>query len=459
MALFLVLGLIAAACADGEGETVADGVAEAVAQAAEAEAAEEGLSDDETEVAPDEQEEVEAEEPEVAEEPVEGPPEPASDPIPLDFQFSEIEPGIYTVDEGGVPFTIDIEGQWWVQPNSQGFTVFSHPASQGPNDRDVVFLRPSALSDPSQPGADPDVQVGWPLDDLPGWLDNVIDGVITEPAVETQLGGRDALRFEAEVRDRSVCGTENFCVGFATNNLVNSLAFEIGSKAVVYWVDMGDQPPMAVFIGSPSNDDDWEATAEELLATIEFGEPGPHPIDIDAGELWEQGFDSEVPAGLQQFPTFGGIQFELDEERLVAFASDSFMFVEAGEGIPADIELWSAVADSEGMPIESTDELFAALEPLVNEVEEVGTSTYPLGEAREFDVTVLGQAGFDTGIYTQADGVPWGPPPAGRLWVFETERGIIVVSAESFEGDTFVDQMIEIAEATILPSLELIDLG
>ena len=208
-------------------------------------------------------------------------------------------------------FTFTLEEEWWVQVNADGQVVLTDPASEAPGDRDVVFLRPSALADPSQPGADRDIQQDWPLDDIEGWLDNLIDGIETSEPEMVELGGRQAVRFTAETIDQSVCGEEAFCAVFATNNLVHNWFLEPGTTSTIYWVDTGDVEPLAVIVGSPSTNDEWIDTAEAMLATLEFGEPGPHPIDADAGPLWEQGISFDVPAGVQRFPSFGGIQIDL----------------------------------------------------------------------------------------------------------------------------------------------------
>jgi len=456
IAVLLALGLIASACGGDDADTAA--TTTTVAETTEVEEAVETTAPPTTEA---EEEPAEEEDAEADEEAEEAEPAPSGEPVLLDLQFSPIDPGTYLVETTGVPFTITIDGEWWVQPNSDGWTVLTHPDSQGPDDRDIVFLRPSDLSDPSQPGADPDVQEGWPLDDLPGWLENITEGLITEPAVETQLGGRDALRFEAQVTDESMCGPEPFCIGFATNNLVNSLQFVPGSKSVVYWVDMGDETPLIVYIGSPADNDDWEATAEAILETIEFGEPGPNPIDPDGGPLWEAGITTDVPAGVQQFPALGGLQLELDEERFVVQEGDNFMVVFDGD-VAGNVEIWVAYSDFDGTPIETTDELVAVLETIETTVTETDPSTHTLGEARSFETasTAAGPPGPDSlGIFTMDGQIPWFSPPAGRLWVFETDRGVVVVSAESFEGDRYLDQMTALAEDVVLPGAELIDFG
>ena len=271
-----------------------------------------------------------------------------------------------------------------------------------------------------------------------------------------ELGGRQAVRFTTETIDQSVCGEEAFCAVFATNNLVHNWFLEPGTTSTIYWVDTGDVEPLAVIVGSPSTNDEWIDTAEAMLATLEFGEPGPHPIDADAGPLWEQGISFDVPAGVQRFPSFGGIQIDLPEGRFVIQEGPNIMRIFPDGEIPAVVEVVRADAGTDGTSIASADDFVAVMEGLVGSVEEVGSGTYPLGEAREISVSG-GSQGLspDTpGIYTYGETVPWFAPPTGRLWVFETDRGVIVVSAASFGTEADLDQVIELAEAVILPSAE-----
>lgn len=76
-----------------------------------------------------------------------------------------------------------------LQPNADAFFVVTAPGSQGPDDRDIVFLRLTGMADPTQPNASLDVQEGWPADDFGGWLDNISDDVLVSGRASTTLGG------------------------------------------------------------------------------------------------------------------------------------------------------------------------------------------------------------------------------------------------------------------------------
>lgn len=195
-------------------------------------------------------------------------------------QFTAVAAGSYRVDTLGTPFSLTVDDGWWVQPNSSAHTVFTDPASVGPGDRDVVFLRPTGLVDPQQPQAARVAQVGWPLDDIEGWLEELIAGVVTGEPTTAMLGGRSAVRFEVRLDSDAVCGPEPYCVGFITNHSVNGFEFELNHRYVIYWVDQQAAPPVVVILGIPDGRESFEARADSLLETVAFGEPQPHPIQL-----------------------------------------------------------------------------------------------------------------------------------------------------------------------------------
>ena len=362
--LLLAIGLAATACggsANNGASPVDEGdvsETEAADSSRETETADEAEPVEEQPAEEVEQQAEESPEEEVDEEQT----EPQVEPVLFTEVLGPLEVDkTYRSEETGVPFTFTLEEEWWVQINSPGQVVLTDPAAEAPGDRDVWFLRPSALADPSQPGADRDIQQDWPLDDIEGWVDNLIDGIETSEPEMVELGGRQAVRFTAEVTDERICG-ETVCAEFVTNNLVRGRSFDPGTTSTIYWVDMGDAAPLAVIIGSPSTDDQWLDTAEAMLATVEFGEPGPHPIDADAGPLWEQGISFDVPAGVQRFPSFDGIQIDLPEDRFVVQEGPNIMRIFPDEEIPAVVEVIKADAGTDGTSIATADDLVVAME-------------------------------------------------------------------------------------------------
>jgi hypothetical protein len=197
-------------------------------------------------------------------------------------QQAPVDPGTYELESLGIPVTVTLEGDWWVRPNELGHTVFSHPDSARPGDRDVVFLRPTSLADPTQPGGGVDEQVAWALDDIEGWLDNVIDGIVVAGPEQTQIGGRDAVYFEAEIADKATCGPHDYCAGFIINTMnetsISGWSFEYGFDQRVWWVDGGDHEPLVIIASVPSGIQNFVEDADRVLDSLVIGEPGPHPV-------------------------------------------------------------------------------------------------------------------------------------------------------------------------------------
>lgn len=186
----------------------------------------------------------------------------------LTLQFAAVPEGMWRVESLGTPFDIDIEGDWWVQPNEPGWAVFTDPDSSGPGDRDVVFIRPTAISDPTDPSATGE---DWPVDDIEGWLEAIIDGVVVTEPVDAEIGGAEGIVFEVEL-----AGSQR--VEFVENSDVSGKTFDPSYRYIVYWLDQGEHEPIAIIVGARNFAiDDWALAAESLLANVTFDEPAPHP--------------------------------------------------------------------------------------------------------------------------------------------------------------------------------------
>jgi len=196
-----------------------------------------------------------------------------------------IEPGTHELTALGTPLTLTFDDGWLSPLNRLGHTVLTDPAG-GSFVGDVTFLRPHLLTDPTQPGAAVGVQDAWPLDDIEGWRDDVIDGIVTTGAERVQIGGRDAVYFEAEITDRSVCGNFSYCAGFIVNTIddfgnISGWAFQPGLHQQVWWVDQGDESPLVVIVATPSGDRGFRDQAAALLDTLVIGDPAPHPVPYE----------------------------------------------------------------------------------------------------------------------------------------------------------------------------------
>jgi len=362
---------------------------------------------------------------------------PSPDEVPLlDFEFQPVPAGQYRVETIGAPFLIDIPDGWFVQPNSFGHFVLTDPESGGPGDRDIVMIRPSNLADPAQPGAPIEEQLAldWPLDDINAWLDALIPGVVDGEPVDTTIGGLDAVQFDVAVTDEVECG-EEFCVAFATNREVNSMWFDPPTGYRVWWIDGGDEAPIAINIGDGS-DPEFTQRAQAVLDTVTFEPVGPNPIPSE-GNLWELGIPSDVPAGTVTLPVGPGVTFEMSEPHFI-FQRDEFfsgVLLEA----PGEADIFFTDQAFDGEPLATVDDVLSALErdpDLTAAV--VGTREVSGYEATEVTFASSLANGPDRPPPTfrrsgEPEDVGWLAPPDGTLWFMETPDGITMISAEWFE--------------------------
>lgn len=380
------------------------------------------------------------------------PPVTVSPPVAgglLDFEFQPVPAGDYRVETIGAPFTITVPEGWWVQPNSLGHFVITDETSQGPGDLDIVMLRPSNLADPDDPGAPPDDQRGdWPLDDIEGWLDALTPGVVADGPEPGTLGGLDAVRFDVELTDEVACGPD-FCVGFATNRRVNGMWFDRRIGYRVWWIDGRDEAPIAVVIGD-GGDPAFVERAEAVLDTVEFESVGPNPIPAE-GNLWELGIPAIVSAGTVSLPAGPGVTFELTQDRHI-HQQGPFVAI-AGEG-PFETDIFFPETSASGAPIETADDVIAALEETAGiTVDGIGAREVDGRESVEVSFTGPGLQPDVRAVFPFADDPRngWRPPIEGRMWILELDDGVVFVTAEIFETG-FMDEALELAE-TILGTI------
>ena len=347
---------------------------------------------------------------------------------------------------------IDVPEGWWVQPNSFGHFVLTDEASQGPGDRDIVMIRPSNLSDPDQPGAPVEEQAGdWPLADIDGWLAALIPGVVDGEPVATTIGGLDAVQFDVSITDEVECGRE-VCVGFATNRLVNSLWFDRGTGYRVWWIDGGDESPIAIDIGD-GGDPEFIERAQAVLDTVTFESVGPNPIPSE-GNLWEFGIPSEAPAGTVSLPVGPGVTFEMSESHFIGFRDELIAAVFLDGPGESDIVFPDRAFDGE--PLTTVDDVVAALERDENVTATVGGTREVDGyEATEVEVSNSAASGptrpSPTLRWSDDPDEGWIAPPDGTVWVMETPHGIAAITAEWFEA--FAAEPAQALAAEILDSI------
>ena len=383
------------------------------------------------------------------------PQEPATfvaDATLLTDEYSPVADGTYRVDTLGAPFTLTIGPDLWVQPNSLGQFVLTHASSQGPDDRDIVIVRLSRLSDPAQPGFGienlgsvwpEDLGDGWPADDFAGWLDNLIEDVMISNRETTTLGGLAATRVDLELGETS-CSGRGPCMLFGSSHGWNARFLNPGSNYRIWVLEVDSEDPMAVIVGINREADlDWFDTADTILSTLAFGDVGPNPIQ-------------KVTAGPIELPFLGGIRSELSDEALVfqRLETHGTIGLEAWWG---DTDFLANPYDSDGNALETPDDLVSALEQSGTVVTEIESIVIDGLEARAFDIA---SSSNRPSLNRAADDERgWWTPARGRLWVIDhPERGLLMITSEAFASVDTIFPIILAHTESIIESLEFIDL-
>ncbi|NNF55554.1 MAG: hypothetical protein HKN03_14060 [Acidimicrobiales bacterium] len=377
----------------------------------------------------------------------------ATDAPLLTEEFGHLEPGNYRVDTLGTPFTFTLDQPQALQDNHRAHFVLSHPGSQGSSDRDITFMRLSALSNPAEPTASLEASgEGWPADDFAGWLDTLTDEIVVSNRESTTFGGLKAIRADLQLGETDCRGGEGSCVLFGTNNLFNVKSLSAGSTTAplpsrfrIWVVEQDDQDPLAVIVGiNRESDQDWFDTADTILSTLAFGDIGPNPI-------------LDLPAGRVELPFVGGVRTELSGGSFAMLDPQGF-----GKIVLGDWEVHSGFLsnplDSTGNVLETPDDLVAALEQGNETVTEVESIVIDGINARVFDVASASTE--RTLMLTRDDGKGWHSPARGRIWVIDhPDRGLLMLTAEAFENVDMIFPLVLAQTEAIIESLEFIELG
>ena len=250
-----------------------------------------------------------------------------------------------------------------------------------------------------------------------------------------------------------------------------------GSGAVVGSPSRYDESTRSLWVGSSGrllnvslDPDRWVEQAcghlQRDLSTDEWDRlvPGEIPQrsacrETLLGPEWERGATGPIPPGNIRLPEFGGIQFDLDAERLV-YQDRAFTILRVQEEpVFVEVNLVAPTATPDGEPITNVEELIAGLTDFVGhdlvELEQIET---PIGTARTFDFTHNRDRVNPATAHLRIGEGGWDPWQFGRIWLLDTERGVFMVTAETQDlGSDVFPETIDTAE-TLLATIELIDL-
>ena len=398
---------------------------------------------------------------------------PAFDPdAPLiTDRLAFLDAGTFRFDTGGTPFNIEFPEGWEVLFNSEVLGVFGTTdfTPLGGPVNDLLVKRGNALSNPAESGQFLDEQEApFDVDDLDAWIAATPQEIFTSGPTDTTFGGRDAVTFTVRIEDEAVCGEGPVCIAFTGNiTAFDTYSFEPNIDYTVWVVDMGEFDPVFVLLNDNGESAAFSEQAVDVANTIVFDEPQPNPLPLVEAP-WEIGGIGEAPPGVVEWPVAGGIAVDIPEASITGLIEPGLFFLTMGtQPIPGELEILAPVSDPSGNPITTVDDFIAAGDVIDFSTTLVGTAETRLGTATVVDIE---GGNFDRfaapddltpaniGIITEAGAqFGWQAPPLGRAWIIESERGLIVFTAELFEGERdALDPFIEYAES-ILPSLRFVD--
>lgn len=376
--------------------------------------------------------------------------DPSAEPIMT--LFSAFEPGTYRTGAHGTPMSFTTAEALSTQSNRDGAFVLTDVSSRAPDDRDLVFIRVGAFSDPAAPNAPMEEQTVWPNDDFLGWLDNLHEGVIATGPVETTVNGLAAIRVDLELSDDIECGwLPGLCVGFVENNGQDIKALNKGASYRVWVVDQGTEDPLAIVAGI-ANDDDapWFQRADAVMDTLAFGDIAPNPVQ-------------QLAAGPNSLNVLGNVDVDLPDDiseltngrsRVVHRWTGRLFSLIPITGQPAAIYFAERPHDLDGNPLATTGDVVSELRAGGAEVTELESATIDGVDARVFDVTSADVGAIllrFSPLDTNEEFLGWDAPAAGRIWLIEhPDRGLKMISTHAFENvDDLLPQVNELGEAVV----------
>ena len=189
-------------------------------------------------------------------------------------------------------------------------------------------------------------------------------------------------------------------------------------------------------------------------------------LEADSGDdtpPWEEGLGGLAPAGTIRVPVLDGIEFELARERRILQPVRGYAGIvhegDAGTD-PSQVDLLSPTATYDGTPLATIGELQAALVDLVgSDLLPIGQVDTRIGLAHGFEYAVDDLSRDPLEYHLRIGSDPgWAPWPMGQLWLIDTERGLLLATAEGFERGPLLEEAVETLDR-VLETIDLVDLG
>jgi len=166
-----------------------------------------------------------------------------------------------------------------------------------------------------------------------------------------------------------------------------------------------------------------------------------------------------VPAGEVQVPVLGSIVFELLEPRpILQHAGHSLVYVD--DTRTAEVDVFTPVATATGEQLDTVESIvdYVKSEPNLADLQELASTVIQGFDARVFEgrPKVARQRAFFTDELHQDDELDgWFTPERLRLWLIDTPRGVLAVSAESLSEDQVSFTTAVILATEVLGSLRV----
>lgn len=372
-----------------------------------------------------------------------------------------VEPGRYATDLLGTTIEVDLDADWIPAVGDPGGFIINYVDKQTDFSEGLLFTRMSSFASPSDfddPAPEGPFLAG-PADDFDGWLDASGELLIDSDRT-IDINGTPAREVQVRIDPE---GTSSFPGGcgpgpddrcfFVGGTQSETLFFYIVRTSEVYrmWLvpqEGFDEPILITAIATEGNEAFLDA-AGDVVASMTFGQPKAHPVELPDGPLWEAGFSTAVPAGEQMVPALGGLRFEMTTERFV-FQDQQYLSFQTTapteSPVPPGMVVAAVFTTPNGTPIDGVVSFLDILGD-IGTVTLAGDTYEALGqELLGFDfIGDFGESGpgamsFSSAAPGGASNFAWAPGNFARLYVGEMSGGGVLVVG--YEGMTEADELL-----------------